>query len=175
MTRSSPAWLVCAVLLSLQACAVYTTDDRQPRTTQRMPAPAPVPTPQEPARAEPVPPPVVRREAPVQQPSAPAVLALLDRADQQYAARDMDAAAGSLERALRIEPRNPRLWHRLATVRLDQGQLDQAIQLAAKSNSLAGYDRGLQMRNWRLIASARYAKGDVEGARAAEARAEALR
>jgi tetratricopeptide (TPR) repeat protein len=122
----------------------------------------------------PAPPPVIRREAPVQPPSNPAVLALLDRADQQYAARDLDAAAGSLERALRIEPRNPRLWHRLASVRLDQGQLDQAIQLAAKSTSLAGYDRGLQARNWRLIASARHAKGDPDGARAAEARAEAL-
>lgn len=173
MKRFPQIGLLCAALLILQSCAVSTTSDRQPRTTQRVPIPAPAQT--EAPRAEPAPPPVVRREAPVQQPSAPAVLALLDRADQQYAARDLDAAAVSLERALRIEPRNPRLWHRLAAVRLDQGQLDQAMQLAAKSNSLAGYDRSLQLRNWRLIASARYAKGDIDGARAAEARAEALR
>lgn len=173
MTRPVSAGLLLLVLL-LQACAVNTSSERYPRTPQR--APLPAPTRPELPRAEPAPPPpVVRREAPVQQPSAPAVLALLDRADQQYAARDLDAAAGSLERALRIEPRNPRLWHRLAAVRLDQGQLDQAIQLAAKSNSLAGYDRGLQARNWRLIASAHYAKGDADGARAAEAHAEALR
>lgn len=172
MIRSSQGRLVLVLVLLLQACAVQTTRERQPRVVQPMPMPAPSrPVPP----AEPAPPPAaVLREAPAPQPSAPAVLALLDRADQQYAARDLDAAAGSLERALRIEPRNPRLWHRLAAVRLDQGQLDQAVQLAAKSNSLAGYDRGLQARNWRLIASARYAKGDVEGARAAEAKAEAL-
>lgn len=170
MTLLSRLGLLTALMLMLQACAVYTTPERKPPVVQR----APAPTPSEPAyqRTEPAPPtPVIRREAPVQQPSSPAVLALLDRADQQYAARDLDAAAASLERALRIEPRNPRLWHRLAAVRLDQGKLDQAIQLAAKSNSLAGYDRGLQARNWRLIANARYAKGDTDGARAAEARA----
>ena len=172
MTLLSRLGLLTALTLMLQACAVYTTPERRPPVVQRAPAPAP----SEPAyqRTEPAPPPVIRREAPVQQPSSPAVLALLDRADQQYAARDLDAAAASLERALRIEPRNARLWHRLAAVRLDQGKLDQAIQMAAKSNSLAGYDRGLQARNWRLIASARQAKGDIEGARAAEARAEAL-
>lgn len=174
MTLLSRLGLLTALTLTLQACAVYTTPERQPPVVQRAPAPAPG----EPAypRTEPAPPPppVIRREAPLQQPSSPAVLALQDRADQQYAARDLDAAASSLERALRIEPRNPRLWHRLAAIRLDQGKLDQAIQMAAKSNSLAGYDRGLQARNWRLIANARYAKGDAEGAHAAEARAGAL-
>lgn len=170
MIRSSQGRLVLALVLLLQACAVQTTRERQPRVVQPMPMPAP----SRPAPPAAPPPAAVLRQAPAPQPSAPAVLALLDRADQQYAARDLDSAAGSLERALRIEPRNPRLWHRLAAVRLDQGQLDQAIQLAAKSNSLAGYDRGLQARNWRLIASARYAKGDVEGARAAEAKAAAL-
>lgn len=104
----------------------------------------------------------------------PAVIALLDRADRQYQARDLDAAAASLERALRIEPRNPRLWHRLAGIRLEQGQYGQAVQMAGKSNSLAGGDTRLQARNWRLIAAARRAQGDVPGARAAEARASGL-
>lgn len=173
MTSYARLWLVAAVL-ALQACAVNTTSQRQPPVIDRSPAPVPGDSNYPRTQPVPAPPPVIRREAPVQQPSSPAVLALLDRADQQFAARDLDAAASSLERALRIEPRNPRLWHRLAAVRLDQGQLDQAIQMAAKSNSLAGYDRGLQARNWRLIASARYAKGDPDGGRAAEARAEAL-
>lgn len=171
MTLPSRLGLLAAVLLGLQACAVYTTPESQPPVVERVPAPAPrAPSP---PRAEPAPP-VVRRDAVPPAPSSPAVLALLDRADQHYAVRDLDAAAASLERALHIEPRNPRLWHRLAAVRLDQGQFDQAVQMAAKSNSLAGYDRGLQARNWRLIANARYATGDTEGARAAEARAEAL-
>lgn len=105
---------------------------------------------------------------------SPAVIALLDRADQQYQAHDLDAAAASLERALRIEPRNPRLWHRLAAVRLEQGRYGQAVQMAGKSNSLAGGDTRLQARNWRLIAAARRAEGDAQGARAAEDRASRL-
>ncbi|MBZ0070985.1 MAG: tetratricopeptide repeat protein [Gammaproteobacteria bacterium] len=105
---------------------------------------------------------------------SPAVIALLDRADQQYQAHDLDAAAASLERALRIEPRNPRLWYQLAAIRLEQGQYGQAIQMAGKSNSLAAGDTRLQVRNWRLIAAARRAQGDAAGARAAEERASRL-
>ncbi|MFN2309406.1 MAG: tetratricopeptide repeat protein [Gammaproteobacteria bacterium] len=120
-------------------------------------------------RARDVPPPV---GAPATQPApSSAVVALAERADRQHRAQDLDAAAASLERALRIEPRNPRLWQRLAAVRLDQGQFDQAIQMAAKSNSLAGGSQSLQARNWQLIAAARRAKGDLAGARAAEQQA----
>lgn len=100
-----------------------------------------------------------------------AVVALLDRADQQYRGGELDASASSLERALRIEPRNPLLWHRLAKVRLEQGQPDQAVQMAAKSNSLAGGNSRLQASNWRLIATARQAQGDTTGARNAEQKA----
>ncbi len=76
-------------------------------------------------------------------------------------------AAATLERALRIEPRNPRLWQELARVRLKQGQYAQAESVAARSNSWAGSDNALRAGNWRLIAEARTARGDAEGARAA--------
>ena len=76
-------------------------------------------------------------------------------------------AAATLERALRIEPRNPRLWQELARVRLKQGQYAQAESVAARSNSWAGSDNALRAENWRLIAEARTARGDGEGARAA--------
>jgi predicted Zn-dependent protease len=76
-------------------------------------------------------------------------------------------AAASLERALRIEPRNPRLWQELARVRLMQGEFVQAESIAARSNSWAGNDERLRAENWRLIAQAREARGDTEGARAA--------
>lgn len=105
---------------------------------------------------------------------SPAVVALLERADQQYATRDLDAAAASLERALRIEPRNAVLWHKLAAIRLEQGQSAQAVQLASKSNSFAGGDTRLQARNWRLIATARRAQGDEKGAQAAATKARQL-
>jgi predicted Zn-dependent protease len=102
------------------------------------------------------------------------VVALLDRAEKQANTGDLDAAAVTLERAIRIDPRNPVLWHHLATVRLAEGESLEAEQLAAKSNSLAAGNRSLQARNWELIAQARHYRGDPAGARAAEQRAHAL-
>jgi Tfp pilus assembly protein PilF len=68
-------------------------------------------------------------------------------------------AAASLERALRIEPRNPRLWHELAQVRLRQGEYAQVESLAARSNAWAGSDSTLREDNQRLIEQARQAAG----------------
>lgn len=96
-----------------------------------------------------------------------AVVALLDEADSRHTEGDPDAAAEALERALRIEPRNARLWQRLARVRLDQGAADQAEQLALKSNALAGADYRLRAENWRIVARARSLRGDWGGARSA--------
>lgn len=104
----------------------------------------------------------------------PAVVALLDTARVDADAGRVDAAAASLERALRIEPRNAVLWHELASVRLRQGQSDQAASLAAKSNTLAGANRALKAKNWRLIAHARNERGDINGANDASLKAEAL-
>jgi Tfp pilus assembly protein PilF len=91
----------------------------------------------------------------------------MDTARADAAAGRLANAAATLERALRIEPRNPRLWHELARVRLKQGQYAQAESVAARSNSWAGSDNALRAENWRLIAEAREARGDTEGARQA--------
>jgi len=104
----------------------------------------------------------------------PAVIALLDHAEAQANAGELDAAAATLERAIRIDSRNPVLWHHLATVRLAEEEFVQAEQLAAKSNSLAAGNHALQARNWRLIADARRRRGDLAGAGAAEQRARTL-
>lgn len=104
----------------------------------------------------------------------PAVVALLDQAEQQANGGELEAAAASLERAIRIDPRNPVLWYHLATVRLSQGESSQAEQLAVKSNSLAADNRPQQARNWQLIAQARREQNDTRGAAAAERRAREL-
>ena len=91
----------------------------------------------------------------------------MDSARAEAASGNLAGAAASLERALRIEPRNPRLWHELARVRLKQGQYAQAENVAARSNSWAGDDKALRAENWRLIAQSREARGDAEGAKAA--------
>ena len=97
-----------------------------------------------------------------------AVAGLLQSARSDSAAGKLTNAAATLERALRIEPRNPRLWQELARVRLKQGEYAQAESVASRSNSFAGRDDGLRAENWRLIAQAREARGDPDGARAAE-------
>jgi len=99
--------------------------------------------------------------------SAPAA-SLVAFADQAQGRGDYGQAASSLERALRIEPRNAYLWNRLARLRFAQGQYGEAGDLAAKSNALAGADRALKRDNWKMVAEARRAAGDVPGARAAE-------
>lgn len=102
-----------------------------------------------------------------------AIAGLMDGARADAGAGRFANAAASLERALRIEPRNPRLWQELARVRLKQGEYAQAESTAARSNSWAGGDNGLRAENWRLIAEARAARGDAEGARAARERSKA--
>jgi len=93
-----------------------------------------------------------------------AVIALLDRAGLDNKAGKRETAGASLERALRIEPRNPWLWLELAQVRLAQGEYAQAITLAHKSNSFAGRQPRLLSESWQLIGQARVAQGDTAGA-----------
>ena len=166
------------------------------------PVAAPLPAP-EPAPAVAIPPPPSPRPAEVEaRPSPPAsaealtvasaapavreaglpggsasqskvVAALTTQANQQTRAGNLEQASATLERALRIEPDNPWLWHQLSLVRLFQHQDEQAAQLAARSNSLTA-DAALQARNWRVVAQARERTGDAEQASAAAARARAL-
>jgi Tfp pilus assembly protein PilF len=122
--------------------------------------PAPEPTETKPEQPAVVPAPQAKQEN-------IAIAGLMDSARAEAAAGNFAGAAASLERALRIEPRNPRLWHELARVRLKQGQHAQAESVAARSNSWAGEDKALRAENWRLIAQSREARGDSEGAKAA--------
>jgi Tfp pilus assembly protein PilF len=116
---------------------------------------------------------VLQPVGPTTQPSGnTAVMTLLNKAQGQAAAGRMDEARANLERALRIEPRNPVLWQELARIRLKQGQYRQAENLAAKSNVLAGTNRYLRSENWRIIGEARSRRGDPQGAQAAFEKAE---
>ena len=86
-----------------------------------------------------------------------------------------DEAGGSLERALRIEPRNPWVWQGLAALHVVTQQADQAESEAKKSNSLGKRNPYLEVENWRLIAEARRLKGDNAGAVEARERHEDLK
>ncbi len=98
------------------------------------------------------------------QDSGPAVMSLIDEADAAAARGEFDQAAAILERAQRIEPRNPWIWQRLAQLRLMQGQYSQAESLAERSNSLSRGNPWLRSTNWGLIAEARSRRGDHAGA-----------
>ncbi|MCD6043019.1 MAG: hypothetical protein K0R40_2622 [Burkholderiales bacterium] len=111
----------------------------------------------------------VETPAPVSEPEAPpaatqppseniAVAGLMDTARADVAANRLGSAAATLERALRIEPRNPRLWHELALVRLKQGDYAQAESTAQRSNAWAGADSDLRSANQRIIEEARTAR-----------------
>lgn len=116
----------------------------------------------DPVRAEPAP----ASDAQLIAPSGSnAVVGLMKSAD---ASDDPGRAAAVLERALRIEPNNPFIWHRLAKSRLLQGRFAQAEAVALKSNALAVSDAGLVRANWGIVAEARQALGDFAGAAEAE-------
>ena len=145
------------LLLLLAACA--TPPEVAPGAP---PAGQPEPTPQ----TEPPPPPPVARS------ENTAVAGLMETARADAAAGKLSTAAAAIERALRIEPRNPRLYQELARVRLQQTNFTQAESMATRSNFFAGSDNALRAENWRLIAQAREARGDGDGAREARESAE---
>lgn len=97
-------------------------------------------------------------------PGRDAVASLAAKARREQQAGALDAAAATLERALRLDPRNARLWHQLAGVHFDQRHWRQSAEFATRSNALATDDKDLQALNWRLIAQVREATGDPQGA-----------
>ena len=121
------------LFLTLGGCATRTGPVTQAPATETQAQPQQ----REPGEAEviayraPAPPEYTRPEP------ARAVKVLMERAEDQRRAGQLVEAAGTLERALRIEPKNPVLWNRLAHVRLDQKQYELAAGLAAKSNHFA--------------------------------------
>jgi len=104
--------------------------------------------------------------------SSNVVVALLSDADMSYQQGNYDESVVIIERALRIEPRNPLLLYKLAVIRLQQGQPDLAENLAKKSELLAEGNAQLKKKNWLLIAKAREQKNDQQGANAARKRAQ---
>ena len=110
----------------------------------------------------------VEQPAPVEEPPPEAqkpateniaVAGLMNNARADIDANRLGSAAATIERALRLEPRNPRLWHELARVRLKQGEYAQAESTAARSNTWAGSDAELRAANQRIIEQARSALG----------------
>jgi len=180
-SRSPLLALLLTSVFLLTACARITPPSPSSTAPRAKPAkseptrePAAPPVPEEPPVEQP--PPIEQPAPAVERPSEsavispPPVLALLEEAEASRNSGELDGAAAVLERGIRIQPNNPVLWQRLAQVRLQQGQPQLAEELAKKSNVFAAGNASLLRENWALIAEARRRKGDVEGARDAEAK-----
>jgi len=170
-----------AALLALTLAACMTTGGTpapnpeppkplpEPQPTTPNPVPTPAPQPPKPT------PPAISYPKTLQDSGASAgVLALARQADAARDAGKLDAAVSYLERALRISPRNPFLWQALAELHLRAKNGDQAESAAMKSTSYARGNPYVEIGNWRLIGAARMLRGDIAGARHANARADQL-
>jgi len=101
----------------------------------------------------------------------PAVVQLLDDAGAAEQSGDYGQAAALLERALRIQPRNPEVLQQMAEVQLHIRDYRQALNFAERSYELGPRVGEICSRNWRTISVAREYLGDRGGAAAAEQRA----
>jgi tetratricopeptide (TPR) repeat protein len=112
----------------------------------------PRPTPP-PIGPRPVVPPPPSEYKPVTGPAA----ALFTDAESALQSGRLAEAEMLLERALRIEPRNPYYWHTMAQVKYRQGQYRETVQFCLKASSLAGKESQLVARNKELLGQAKKA------------------
>nr|WP_240954221.1 tetratricopeptide repeat protein [Solimonas marina] len=98
----------------------------------------------------------------------------MKKANEYRAAGQPDQAAGVLERALRIEPRNYFVWSALGQAYLAQKNYAQAESVAQKSTALARGNYYVALENWKTIQAARMARGDAAGAALAGAQVASL-
>ncbi len=94
---------------------------------------------------------------PIQEPQQTGTIAadFSRQAAKQVDQGRLDLAAATLERGLRVAPKDAILWSNLADVKLRQKQYQQAESLAAKSNSLAGGNTSIVEINKLIIDQAR--------------------
>lgn len=171
--------------LTLAACSLTTPPPRPAPQPQPVPAPqpdeVPLPPPAEPSLPPPpleppprVPPPPPSSSAVKEFHLGPASKALVAQAQSYQASGDFPVAISTIERALRIEPRNPLLWIELGKVHQAAGNYKQAESTARKALSLASSDLKAQSAAWQLVARALRAQGKNQEAQMADARAYAL-
>jgi tetratricopeptide (TPR) repeat protein len=102
-----------------------------------------------------------------------ATRALAAQATTQESSGDLEAAAATLERAVRIEPRNPLVWIELARLRLLMQSPREADGLARRALSLSTDDPRASASALRVLAQALKAQGRNDEAREAEQKAAA--
>jgi tetratricopeptide (TPR) repeat protein len=101
----------------------------------------------------------------------PAVKELLADAGSAESEGDYGQAATLLERALRIQPRDPETLQSLAEVQLQMEDYEQALNFAMRSYEIGPRVGEICSRNWRTIGVSREHLGDHAGSVEAEKKA----
>lgn len=176
LCNASTAGLLLVAAAALSGCTVYGPplpgSPSRPQSSarrgviQQPPAPA---QPAAPLQSTPTPAPAPRNYT-----LSPPAAALVSMAQAQERSGNYGLAAQTLERALSIEPRNPRLWIALGRESLAAGNPAQAYGMARKALYLAGGAPGVQATAWGLAAAALRAQGRNQAAVAAERKAAEL-
>lgn len=178
---------VLAISLALSACSIAPVQESSPVVAPPpvppQPEPAPVVAPVEPAVLETQP----LTPTEVVEPSIPlagtathtytlsaATKSLVTQATTQRKSRNFVQAAATLERALRIEPKNPLLWIEYGQLRMDEKNFTQAESMARKALASAIGDLRTQANAWRLIADSYKARNRNGEAQQAYERANSL-
>lgn len=103
------------------------------------------------------------------------VIDLVESARQRSREGQADSAREQLERALAMQPEDPKLWQFMAELKVRQRDFGAAELHALKSFDLGPRVGELCLRNWYTVAAARTERGDVAGAQEARDRSEACR
>ena len=101
----------------------------------------------------------------------PAVTELLADASAAESNGQYEQASMLLERALRIQPRNPEILQSMAELNLQMADYEQALNFASRSYDVGPRVGEICSRNWRTIAVSREYLGDHSGSGEAEGRA----
>ena len=182
MTNSALRFFMTGLMLSMLAACSTTpyqpsqppVDDRSSEPTLPQPPETPAYPPvegapaEQPRSAQPAPSPQV--QTPIKQ--SPAVVALLDKAEQARVSGDLRSAQNNLQRAQRIAPRDPKVYYSLAQTHMSLEDYDLAEQVALKGVSLSSGNNVLLKRFWQLLTEIRLRAGDVSGAEVAKLRAQ---
>ena len=94
------------------------------------------------------------------QKSSPAVHALIVSAQSDMAVGKSGSAVSKLERGLRIEAQNPKLWNLLAKAHYDQSNYQQAISMSKKAIRYSSDDEFIAS-NWSIIKNSGLKSGDT--------------
>ena len=101
----------------------------------------------------------------------PAVKQLTAQARAAEGSGNLDQAGAYIERALRIDPKDPQLLQHMAEIHLQKENYQQALNFAERSYETGPRVGEICSRNWRTISVAREYLDDLRGAVDAEARA----